>query len=40
MKAMVVYDSLQGNTRQIAEVIAQGISKDTKALQASSVTDN
>ena len=38
MKCLVIYDSLQGNTKLIAESVAQGISKDTKALQASEAT--
>jgi len=35
MKAVVIYDSNFGNTKKIAEAIAQGIGKGTRALQVS-----
>ncbi len=37
MKALVVYDSVHGNTREIAESIAQGLSTSAKTLHASEV---
>ncbi len=34
MKAMVVYDSVSGNTKQIAEAIARGLGGDAKVYRA------
>ena len=37
MKALVVYDTVYGNTRQIAEAIAKGIGADTEIVRAGQV---
>lgn len=36
MKALVVYDSLQGNTKKIAEAVAEGIAAGAKVASVSS----
>jgi flavodoxin I len=38
MKAMVIYDSVYGNTEQIARAIAEGVSVDTRAIRPSEVS--
>jgi flavodoxin len=35
MKALVVFDTTHGNTKKIADAIAQGISDDTRTVRAS-----
>ena len=37
MKALVIYDSLYGNTEQIAKAIGQGIGEDTKVVSSAEV---
>ena len=41
MKALVVYESMFGNTRQIAEAIAPGLAEsvDVAAVEVSAATD-
>ena len=34
MKALVVYDSIYGNTEKIAESIGKGLVEDTKVIKA------
>jgi flavodoxin len=34
MKALVVFDTVQGNTRQIAEAVGRGIGKDVRVVPA------
>jgi flavodoxin len=39
MKALVVYDTVYGNTKQIAEAVAGGIGSDTKIARAGQVDE-